>query len=194
MYMNANLGRSGHRQPPRRRRPRTRSPPSSPAVRSSQTEAEPLFAELVDGRLDEPIDRRHADRAPDQGRDGRRADRRRPRAARRRRAFERPDYLFADSCGTGGDGSGTINLSTAVAFVAAAAGLPVAKHGNRSVTSRCGSADVLEQLGVKLDVPAATSRAGARRDRHLLPVRAGLPSRPAAMPGRCAARSRCARS
>src|SRR3546814_9574888 len=83
-------------------------------------------------------------------------------AARALRAFdaplERPDYPFADTCGTGGDGSGAINVATAVAFVAAAAGLPVAKHGNRSVTSRCGSADVLEQLGAKLDVPAEVSR------------------------------------
>ncbi|HEY0012670.1 MAG TPA: anthranilate phosphoribosyltransferase [Allosphingosinicella sp.] len=157
MYRNDNLARIGPEARP------AREPGAALAGLYSgealtEAEAELLFTEIVEGRLPEPaiaamlIALRFKGETAEEmiG------------AARALRAadapFERPDYLYADTCGTGGDGSSLINVSTAVAFVSAAAGLPVAKHGNRSVTSPCGSADVLEQLGVKLDVSAQVSR------------------------------------
>jgi anthranilate phosphoribosyltransferase len=93
-----------------------------------------------------------------------------------------------DTCGTGGDGAGTFNVSTVAALVVAAGGAPVAKHGNRAASGRCGSADLLEAWGVAIDLPAAGAAATIRElgigflyartfhpaMRHVAPVRAQL--------------------
>lgn len=105
--------------------------------------------------------------------------------------FPRPDYEFADIVGTGGDGHNTLNISSASAVVAAACGVKVAKHGNRSVSSRSGSADLFAEFGLNLDMPATTARRCLDQSglsflfapsyhlgiRHAMPVRTTLKTR-----------------
>jgi len=117
-----------------------------------------LFAEIVEGRLSEPLMAAAfvALRVKGETSDELIGAAKALRAAAV--PFPSPDTLFADSCGTGGDFSGSINVSTAAGIVAASCGLPIVKHGNRSFTSKCGSADVLEALGAKLDLSPQRSR------------------------------------
>ena len=77
--------------------------------------------------------------------------------------------------GSGGDRANTVNISTMAAIVAAAAGARVVKHGNRAASSACGAADVLEALGVVLDLPPERQPDGGQRGRHRVPVRPALP-------------------
>ncbi|CAH0525702.1 anthranilate phosphoribosyltransferase [Vibrio hippocampi] len=105
--------------------------------------------------------------------------------------FPRPDYDFADIVGTGGDGANTINISTTAAFVAAACGLKVAKHGNRGVSSKSGSSDLLDSFGIDLAMSPEDTRAAVDEIgvaflfapqyhggvRHAMPVRQTMKTR-----------------
>ncbi|MDY7092756.1 MAG: anthranilate phosphoribosyltransferase [Acidobacteriota bacterium] len=125
----------------------------------SREETEELFGRLMDGELAEAHKtallvalRMKGESAPEIAGAA---------AAMRRRVLAIPHQRprVVDTCGTGGDGRGTFNVSTAAALVAAAAGVSIAKHGNRSVSSRCGSADVLAAAGVPVE--ATPEQAGA---------------------------------
>ncbi|NVJ61024.1 MAG: anthranilate phosphoribosyltransferase [Gammaproteobacteria bacterium] len=105
--------------------------------------------------------------------------------------FKRPVGTVVDTCGTGGDGFGTINISTVVGLVAAECGVKIAKHGNRSVSSKSGSSDLLQRFGVKLDVTPDVAAECLEKEnfcflfaplyhpgvKHVMPVRTALKTR-----------------
>lgn len=123
----------------------------------SREETEELFGALMDGQVSEPIKAALLVALRMKGEAV--AEISGAAAAMRRRVIPIPHTAtrVVDTCGTGGDGRGTFNISTAAALVAASAGAPVAKHGNRSVSSKSGSADVLAALGVKIEIDPATA-------------------------------------
>jgi anthranilate phosphoribosyltransferase len=123
-----------------------------------RSQARALFTEIVGGRLPEPLMAAAFVALRFKGETSEELTGAALALRSAARPFPSPDYLFADSCGTGGDRSGSINVSTAAGLIAAACGLPVVKHGNRSFTSKCGSADVVESLGAKLDLSPPASR------------------------------------
>ncbi len=117
----------------------------------TRDEMESLIGRLMDGELEEPVKAGLLVGLATKGESA--AEIAGAAIAMRRRVIAIPHQRrdVVDTCGTGGDGKGTFNVSTAAALIAAAAGVPVAKHGNRSVSSRSGSADVLEALGVPIE-------------------------------------------
>jgi anthranilate phosphoribosyltransferase len=123
----------------------------------TREETEDLFGQIMDGQLSEPMKAALLIALRMKGEAV--AEISGAAAAMRQRAIPIPHQRegLVDTCGTGGDGRGTFNISTAAALVAAAAGAPVAKHGNRSVSSKSGSADVLAALGVKIEIDPETA-------------------------------------
>lgn len=123
----------------------------------TREETEDLFGQLMDGLVSDPIKAALLVALRMKGESI--AEIAGAASAMRRRSVHIPHHVdgIVDTCGTGGDGRGTFNISTGAALVAAAAGVRVAKHGNRSVSSRSGSADVLAALGVKIEIDPETS-------------------------------------